>query len=65
MVARNKRMEQTGANPRELPEGPFERPATPMLRLSKFRRVIGYGVATTKIAVPDVWRAQERLKRAT
>ena len=42
---------QTGANPRELPEGPFEGPARLMLRLNKFRRVIVYGVAPTKIAV--------------
>ena len=34
MAARNKRMEQTGANPIKLPDGFFEEPARLMLPLS-------------------------------
>ena len=38
MAALNKPRGPTGANPTELPEGARERPARPMLRLSKFRQ---------------------------
>ena len=50
-----------GRNPRELREGPFERPATLRLRLSKFRRAIVYGVASTKAHHPSSSDDERRL----